>query len=113
MAHEHDREKYVIDCEAHTTDNRIEVDFDAAPWFENATDEKIAELRAIRFGGEPAADELLKSHAGIHDGVRRMLAYLSMNPKLPDGELVEFECHVDEQDAESWIAAHRPHLIKA
>lgn len=100
----------IISAEAHSDDHVIEVAFDATPWFEQASDDEIIELRRIEFGGNLAADRVAEFFRE-NPKVNRLFNYLALEPTMSfTGDTVGFECHIDPAGAEAWIAKHRPHL---
>lgn len=105
------RMNHVIDCEAHTDDQRIMIDFDAEPWFKTATDQEIVALAIADFGNCEEAESVVKHFAEREPAVQSLYEYLSFYPQTPDGTPIGFECHIDSEDANAWIAIHRPHLI--
>lgn len=100
--------EYVITAEAHSDDHSVEIDFDAAPFFEQASDEEIIALRGISWGSNYEADRVL-DFCNAQDGPSLLFAYLNTKPRS-FGESVGFECNVDEDDAEAWVMTHRRHL---
>ena len=94
----------MIRAEVHSDDYAATAKFDAAPWFEQATDEAIEQLAACDYGGDYAADAVAEWSAKLFDAVADVFHY---------DELARcgFECHVNPDDAEAWIAANRPHAI--
>ena len=77
----------------------LSYDFDAEPWFEQASDEEIEGLRAIGWGGGYAADDVAHWFADeeLLYGVGQVLDVADQG----------FEVHIDGDDAEAWIAANR------
>ena len=82
---------------------RLDVDFDAAPWFRAATDEQVQTLANCGWGGNYPADEVA---AWIRRANREVDALLVLIEARGAG----YECHVDADDAIAWLGTHRPHL---
>ena len=93
-----------IHAEVHSDDYRHQVDFDALPWFEQATDEEIVALAACGWGGDYEADEV----ALFFEDKNPAIAVLLDHCRAADE--CGFECHVDEADALAWVRKHRPAL---
>ena len=98
----------MIKAECHSDDYAVEVSFDATPWFESASREELLELARCEYGGDYPADYLAADMAAdySHEGVTEMFAHLAV---MSHGrEFVGYECHVDPEDAEKWLARNRP-----
>lgn len=93
----------MIRAEVHSDDYAAAARFDATAWFEQASDDEIHGLVACHCGGDYAADAVAVWSASLFDAVADVFRY---------DELARcgFECHVNEDDAEAWIAKHRPRL---
>jgi len=100
-----------IRAEAHSDDHRVEVDFDATPYFVAATDDELRELAATGWAHDYPADAVAQ-HVADHDpAVQRLFTYLEFIPTMPySSDTVGFECDVDEHDARAWLRLHRPAL---
>ena len=94
----------MIKAEAHSDDRASEVQFDATPWFEAATDQEIEKLAAAGWGGDYPADEVAMQMADSVDGLADMFKYIEIAHKIRD---VGFECHVDSDSALAWLKLHR------
>lgn len=96
----------MIRAEVHSDDYAAAAKFDATAWFEQADDASIEQLSKCGFGGDYAADAVAEWSASLFDSVADVFHY---------DELARcgFECHVNVNDAEAWIAANRPHLTNA
>ncbi len=101
----------MIHAEAHSDDRIIEVEFDAEPYFAQATDHQLRALIACGFGGDYAADRLAEGLADEVDGLADLFKYLELvNKPGRRRETVGFECHADPAAAAAWIKANRPVL---
>lgn len=103
----------IIQAEAHSDDRVFEVPFDAAPWFETASDEDVTELAACGWGGDYPADKVATEMLddGIGDDTEElghMFAYINAKNKVR--VTVGFEVSVSEEDAMRWLDEHRPEL---
>jgi hypothetical protein len=98
----------MIKAECHSDDRCIEVNFDAIPWFEDSSDDKILSLIRCGWGYDYPADDIAHYMADQHEGVKRMFDYLDMRGKI---ETIGFECSVDETTATLWLEINRPGLL--
>lgn len=92
-----------------TDDGLREADFDAAGYFEQASDEELWELHSIGFRGDYQADAVawhVQGEPGFED-VTALLEY--------DQEVARcgFEVVVEAEAAMAWIAARRPTLNRS
>jgi len=102
----------MIRAEVHSDDHVIGRRFDATRWFEKATDEDITKLAHCGWGGDYPADNVaifMAEHDEVVADVFKYLELLANDPMKKDCH--GFECHIDEEQARSWIAKHRPHLL--
>jgi len=98
--------KTMIRAEAYTDDRYVVVDeFDAEPWFEQATDTDFEELLGAIWGWD-VADYMAESNEQLDD----LFCYLRTVRELSEDTCL-FECWINEDDAKSWIAQNRPHLM--
>lgn len=99
-----DNKQPVIRAEVHSDDHVFEVNFDALPWFKQATDEEILELAAVDWGGDYISDAVAQ-HCYQHDSeVEGVLEYVERTSQMG------FECHVEAADAIKWLEINKPHL---
>lgn len=96
------------------TDYReVEVDFDAAGWFEEATDTQITELAACGWSHDYPADAVLEWATDHYEDAERLWEYIH-GPKrhrMPfSNDPVGFECAVDGAAAMRLLARIRPDL---
>lgn len=98
-----------IAASAHSDDHRVEVDFDAVPWFDQAAEQEILELAQCQWGGDYPADYVAEYIADQNAELRKMFDYISIasTSRNPIG----FECFVDADGARAWLNQHRPHLV--
>ncbi|SRR5579884_2494765 len=98
-----------VTASCYSDDHVVEVEFNATPWFAQASDAELQALREEGYGGGYTADSVAEYAADYDPFVQ---AVFDHNQTLPSSvELRGFECHIDETEAEVWIARHRPHLL--
>lgn len=102
-------EEMGIPTEAHTDDWALQARFDAEPYFAQATDDELATLAACGYGGDYPAHDVAHWFEDQDEDLRVLFAYLELRNRGA-GEVVGFECHVDEERAGAWIQVHRPAL---
>lgn len=100
-----------IPAEVHADDHVFTADFDALPFFQEASDNEIIELVKCGFGGDFPADEVALHMAALDEGVRDVFKYLEHDPTM-GGDKVGFECHVEEGPALAWIKSAKPALYQ-
>lgn len=86
------------------------VEFDAAPWFQQASDHEISTLRKQGWcgsGAETVVAHISRSHARL----ATMLDYCDQHHNDP--KPIGFECSVDEDEALRWLKRERPALWAA
>jgi hypothetical protein len=98
-----------IGAATNSDDHHVEVHFDAAPWFQKASDREILELAQCEWGGDYPADYVAQYMADHHAELKRMFDYISVAGTRRDP--VGFECWIDADDARTWLNRHRPHLL--
>jgi len=99
-------------AEAHTDDHAFGAQFDAAPYFEKASDEDLIRLAEIDWRGDYPADWIAEYMAQYSDELKAMFAYLHTPEIQRKKDAVGFEVSVNYRDALIWIREHRPHLLK-
>jgi len=99
-----------VSASCHSDDWRVEVpSFDATPWFAQAGDDQIRSLQEEGYGGNYTADGVAELAADYDPQVQQLFTYLEIvNSKET---VCGFECYVDPDEAEAWLAVHRPHLL--
>jgi hypothetical protein len=105
------KENFMIKSEAHSDDYAVTVIFDATNWFESAADQDIINLIECDFGGDYAADDVVRFFIEKNTEVTDFFSYFENNPVMLNGDTVGFECHVNVDDAKNWIRSTKPHLI--
>jgi|GEM_PF-4650951 len=106
----------IIPAKAYSDDRVVQISFDAAKWFEQASDQAILDLAECGWGGDYPADVIVYydyAKAVLskgHDKIRHLFAYL--DAVRDTSSACGFECHVDEEVAMEWIKDNRPHLLE-
>jgi hypothetical protein len=102
----------MIRAEVHSDDRCIEVEFDATEWFKKAKGRDILRLAQCGWGGDYPADEVAIRQAEKNGEIAHMFRYLediSDDPAKKDQS--GFECHVNPDDAMTWIRKHKAGLV--
>lgn len=98
-------------CSFFCTSGRKRVkDFDVTLWFVLASEAELRILRDGDYGRDEVAESVAELAAAYHAEVQAMfdsIALLQIN-----GEQGDFECHVNQEEADAWLAAHRPHMLR-
>lgn len=92
----------MIKAEIHSDDRKIEVEFDAAAFFKQASDDELQKLADCGFRGDYPADDVGHFEAGRNSEVQRVFDYLEITRDQG------FEVVVDSDDASAWLRANRP-----
>ena len=101
----------MIKSRCYSDDHLVEVEFDATPWFETASDEKIVTLMNCRFGGDYGADTVAEDMIDRNSEIKKMFDYIRIIQDSPaKKDACGFECHVDTDQALNWISKYRPHI---
>jgi hypothetical protein len=100
----------IVKAECHSDDHVIKADFDAAPWFAQATDVQRVDLIWCGFRGDYPADAVAEWMADHNRDVVKMFSHIEAVNK-GYGETVGFECVVNPEDAVAWIGEYRPNLM--
>lgn len=90
----------MIRAECHSDDRRVEVDFDATPWFEVATGAEIRALAQCGHSADYPADRVAQHMASVNPAVKRLFDYLDIVGDCG------FECYVNGEDAERWLQGY-------
>jgi hypothetical protein len=98
--------------ECHSDDRVYTAEFNAVPWFEEATDRDILKLAREGWGDGWAADEVAIFMADLVPDVQKIFDYLKHYNQARK-ERIGLTCAVNEGDALTWLQAHRPQLHAA
>lgn len=97
-----------VAAEVHSDDHERSATFNASPWLDQATDEEIVALGRQEWCNSYEADAVARFFEE-RAAVGEVFSYLEDRRGL-DGEQIGFECSLDPQDVEAWLASERPHL---
>ena len=102
-----------VKAEAHSDDYNVQVEFDAADWFEQASDQEIVELVNCGWGGDYPADAVAEFLSDADLGLSKLFDYLHAIANDPSKKDCNgFECHIDPDKAAAWLNANRPQLAQ-
>lgn len=92
-----------IPAECHSDDHNAKANFDALPWFEQASDEDITALADSGWASDYPADGVAEYMEDRNADVANVFAYI-------EGGEQGFECSVDKDKALAWLKENRPDL---
>jgi hypothetical protein len=101
--------KLVVHAECHSDDRAAEVPFDAAPWLKKASTKEIKALAECGWGGDYPADQVAIDMAGKVPAIADMFKYIEIRNKVSK-EKVGFDCHVQADEALTWLQKNRPRV---
>jgi len=99
----------MIHAECHSDDHAVEVQFDATPWFHQATDDEILDLEACDWGYDYPADQIAIYMSTHNKEIEFMFAYVEARHKVYQD--CGFECQVNQEDAIEFLYHDRPGLF--
>ncbi|MGG6262840.1 hypothetical protein ACQ4M3_20725 [Leptolyngbya sp. AN03gr2] len=94
----------MIEAECWSDDTRIEVKFNAAPYFAQALIEDILALEQCSWARDYACDNVAEFCENLNSEVERMFTYI----RSAD---LGFECSIDRRLALNWLQQYRPELF--
>lgn len=94
-----------VTAKAHSDDHLYSVEFDAAPWFEQARLGQIMELHGIEWKGDYAADAVAEFFESTNPDIAELLEYTRRTQGT--SHACGFECSVDADEAMAWLKEHR------
>lgn len=94
-----------VKAEVHTNDYAFAYDFDAAPWFAQATAKDIVALGNCGWGGDYPADAVASFFRLSDDRLALLFRYVESNAAGAG-----FECHVNGDEAMAWLVKYRPEV---
>jgi hypothetical protein len=103
----------MIHAVCHTADERMRVEFDATPWFEEAEPDIIV-LLAERNWSAPWVANALEARPGYEE-LRKVIGYARDRLELEsreDPSWPTFECHVIGSEAVAWLERNRSDLAE-
>lgn len=98
-----------VQAEVHTDDQHLKVEFDATRWFAQASVQEIMDLQAISWRGDYAADAVAEYYESTNSEIADLLKYCRSS-RNNRGDIIGFECSVDETEAMEWLKQHRNHV---
>ena len=110
---EHDERKSDIQVKARCYDDLhiADVDFDAAGWFQQATDDEVSRLAKRGWGGDYPADEVAQYKREFDPQVAAMFNLIEAHNEAAKRD-IGFECYVDAESAMAWLDKYRPELAE-
>lgn len=112
---EETKAEYVpVKATVHSDDKEATATFDAAPWFEQATEDQLLDLAREEYKYDATSDAVAEFMAARLGEVKEVMDYVAeRNAKLKaDGKEEEgFGCAVTEDDVLEWVEANRPYLL--
>ena len=75
---------------------------DATLWFTQADDDELRNLGEEDYGGDSTSESIITFMAFFNSEVES-LYFRNSDPTIV--------CHVNQEEAEAWIAVHRPHVL--
>ena len=96
---------FVIAAEAHSDDRVVEAEFDAEPWFEQASEEDVLQLARCGWKHDYPADAVAHFVADRESNVADLFKYLNLVAYQKNAP--GFECSVDRDEALAWIGKNR------
>ena len=100
----------MIKARTYPDDHAIDVDFDAAPYLQDASTEDLQKLIACGFSGDYPADQVAIALADTNEQIAAMFTYIEARNRVAR-KPIGFEVHVDEDQPIAWIAQHRPEAL--
>lgn len=97
--------KFTIPAEIHSDDHRVQVEFDALPWFETATENQVLSLRKGDWCCSIHADRVATEHPDPTKQIARVLDYCETITQT--GDPMGFEVWVLHRAAITWLKANR------
>jgi hypothetical protein len=103
--------RHPIPAELHADDGGATANFDAAAFFEQASDEDLVELGKLQWESSYESDAIAEFMNGKDQGVTDVYDYREQHPQQLNGDTNGFDVHLDAAAAEAWLEANRPHLF--
>lgn len=98
-------EPVLIEAKAYSDDRLYEVEFDAAPWFKDASADAIITLANNGWGDCETADDIALRIEDANPAVQSMLNYCRATQR--SRRSVGFVCRVDPEQAMQWLKSNR------
>lgn len=90
-----------IRARVRSDDYRYECEFDAAPWFEQASEEEIQELADCGWGGDYGADAVALYFEDNNPEIAKLMEYCRSTQDSYSA--LGFECYVNREAAMEWL----------
>lgn len=100
-----------IRAECHSDDHVVRVEFNAASWFDQATDDDIKRLVDCGWAHDYPADNVAEFFADTTTA--DLFGYLDITRRQRARPTIGFECSVNEDDARAWLSENRPALLES
>lgn len=106
----------MIKADVNTDDKAFELEFDAEPWFSQASDDEIVELAACGWACDEATNAVAiwtgqnPNDIPENEEVTEMFSEISDTDNYPT--MPEIECSIDEADARQWLEKNRSALLE-
>lgn len=97
-----------VHAEVHDDGHYNKVEFDAALWFAQATDNQIIRLHDIGWTGDEPSDVVAEFFESRNEDIADVFNFCRATQNTRNQ--VGFECLVDEDSAMDWLKQHRPGL---
>ena len=104
----------MIHATCHTADDALTVEFDAAPWFQEADPASILHVAGQGWSSVWIADGL-EARSG-YERLHELIDYATNRlgrESLEDPAFATFECTVNGPEAMAWLDANRPDVAAA
>jgi hypothetical protein len=104
----------MITATATTDDLAIHVDFDATPYFEQASEEELLALADCGWGGDYPADDVAHFMEGSGDKqLDRLFTYLEIKNdfRSDDDDPTGFEVQIARGEALDWLTNFKPEVL--
>jgi hypothetical protein len=92
----------MIRAEVHSDDHKVEVNFDATAWFQQASEDEIVSVAACGWQYDYPTDNIAIWYSAANEEVQKLFFYLGI---VQDQG---FGCWVHANDALAWLAENRP-----
>jgi hypothetical protein len=101
----------MIRASCHSADNRLALEFDATPWFQDADPHSILHLAEQGWSSVWIADAL-EARPG-YEGLHQLVEYAATrlrDESLEDPTWPTLGCVVNQPDAMRWLTGNRPEI---
>lgn len=96
-----------------TDDGSNQAEFDASPWFEQASDDQIIKLANEGFENGYESDYVAQCCSDFDEDVKKFFEYHEQINEINEKhcrDAIGFDCQINRDDAEKWINENRPSL---